>query len=186
MILIILLLTEVCVISTTIGTKTDFGNTIYVNDDGGADYRNIKDAIDTANNNDIIYVYSGNYNESNITIDKSINIIGEDRINTIIDAGNNSDVFYISANFVSIRGFLIRNSGKEDYINYNSGIDINSNNNTITNNIILNCSYGINLRANSKNNIISKGKVVKFFILKGLILKKDRAVQISRKIFSLH
>ena len=159
MILIILLLTEVCIISTTIGSKSDFKKTIYVNDDGGADYRNIKDAIYAASDNDTIYVYSGNYNESNITIDKSINLIGEDRINTIIDASNNSDVFYINANFVGIRGFLIKNSGKEDYLNYDSGIDINSNYNTITNNIILNCSYGINIRAYSKNNTISNNVI---------------------------
>jgi len=156
MILILLLLfTEVSIISTTIGSKSDFGRTIYVDDEGGADYRNIKDAIYVANDYDTIYVYSGNYYESNITINKSINLIGEDRINTIIDAGNNSDVFYISADFVVIRGFLLKNSGKFDYLNYDSGIDINSNFNTITNNIILNCSYGINIRSYSKNNTIS-------------------------------
>lgn len=158
-IIILLLLTEACIISTTLGSKSDFGNTIYVNDDGGADYRNIKDAIDAANDNDTIYVFSGDYNESNITIDKSINLIGEDRIDTIIDAGNNSDVFYISADFVVIREFLIRNCGKEEYLNYDSGIDINSNYNRISNNIILNCSYGINLRANSKNNTISNNVI---------------------------
>jgi len=35
------------------------GTTIYVDDDGGADYTSIQDAIDAASEGDTVYVYSG-------------------------------------------------------------------------------------------------------------------------------
>ena len=37
------------------------GNTIYVDNDGGADYTSIQDAVDAASDRDTIYVYSGTY-----------------------------------------------------------------------------------------------------------------------------
>lgn len=155
MILIIsFLLIEVSIVNFTLGEKSSFKKTIYVDDDGGADYKKIQNAINAASDDDTIYVYNGNYYENNITVSKSINIIGEDRSNTIIDAGYKGDIFYIYADFVRISGFSIKNSGKEDYPNINAGIDINSNLNTITNNIILNSTYGLNIRAYCRNNTL--------------------------------
>ena len=49
--------------------------TIYVDDDGTADYSNIQAAIDIANPGDIVYVYSGTYYE-NLDIPKTISLIG--------------------------------------------------------------------------------------------------------------
>ena len=64
-------------------------------------------------------------------MDKSITIIGEDKEKTIIDCKERIDTtILISADFVNINGFTIKNS--------NTSIGINSNNNIITNNIILN------------------------------------------------
>jgi pectin methylesterase-like acyl-CoA thioesterase len=40
------------------------GNTIYVDVSGKADYTNIQDAVNAANDSDTIYVYGGTYNEN--------------------------------------------------------------------------------------------------------------------------
>ena len=48
-----------------------------VDDEGDGDFINIQDAIDNANDNDIICIYSGEY-EGNVTIDKEVEIIGYD------------------------------------------------------------------------------------------------------------
>jgi pectin methylesterase-like acyl-CoA thioesterase len=58
--------------------------TIYVDDDGGADYVTIQEAINNASAGDTVYVYEGHYYE-NIVVNKSISLTGEDRDNTIID-----------------------------------------------------------------------------------------------------
>ena len=58
--------------------------TVTVDDDGGQDFKNIQDAIDFADEGDIVFVYSGTYYE-NVIINKSINLEGEDMDTTIID-----------------------------------------------------------------------------------------------------
>ena len=50
---------------------TASGNTIYVDDSGGANYTTIQDAVNIANESDTIYVYSGTYNE-NVEITKDL------------------------------------------------------------------------------------------------------------------
>jgi pectin methylesterase-like acyl-CoA thioesterase len=53
-------------------------NTIYVDDDGGADFTHIQNAIDASRNGDTIFVYGGIYNE-NLVVDKSVTLVGEDK-----------------------------------------------------------------------------------------------------------
>jgi pectin methylesterase-like acyl-CoA thioesterase len=88
-------------------------NTIYVDDDnisGPWDgtpehpYQNIISALEHASANDTIYVYNGTYYE-NVIVDKSINLIGEDRNSTIIDGSGTHAVFWSCANCVNISGF---------------------------------------------------------------------------------
>ena len=61
------------------------GNTLYVGGTGPNNYTSIQDAIDNANEGDTVYVYdeSSPYYE-NVVIEKTINLIGEDRDTTII------------------------------------------------------------------------------------------------------
>ena len=59
-------------------------NTFYVDDDGTVEYTSIQDAIDNASDGDTIFVYNGIYEEESFSINKSINLIGEDKENTII------------------------------------------------------------------------------------------------------
>ena len=87
-----------------------------------------RQAIDAANDGDTIYVYSGTYYE-NIQIDKTINLIGEDKNTTIINGGGESNVVYIIADYVNISGFTIVNSTSSgifvthsDYVNISNNI----------------------------------------------------------------
>ena len=97
---------------------------IYVDDDGGADYNSIQEAIDAAESQDTIFVYNGTYYE-NIVITKNITLLGEDKKTTIIDGYNDEFnlIIHISADNVNINGFTIQNS-KQNY--YSSGIIINN------------------------------------------------------------
>ena len=120
---------------------------IYVDNNGGANYKNIQDAINASPENYTIFVYSGIYYE-NIVINKTINLMGEDATTTIIDGKNKGDVIYIFENSkATISGFTIKKSG----INA-AGISIHSNNNTITGNNISNNNYGIYSTKSQYNN----------------------------------
>ena len=83
-----------------------------VDDDGEADFLIIQDAIDFANDGDTIFVYNGSYYE-NLTINKSIKLIGGDKNTTIIDGKNKSEMITIVTIISSgtlVQGFTIRNT----------------------------------------------------------------------------
>ena len=144
---------------TTLCDNLD-GDTLYVGGTGPGNYTKIQDAINDANNGDTIYVYSGTYNE-NVKIDKTINLVGENRNTTVIDGGNKRDVVRITTDGVTISGFTIRNGGGG--FGYAGGIKLNpSSNSVICDNIIIdNDWYGIWVLENASsyttisNNIIS-------------------------------
>jgi parallel beta-helix repeat protein len=141
---IIILFVGAGVIPSTIGTKEEKTGFTNISSRGY-----IQGLIDNATDGDTIYIPSGTYYE-NIVIDKSINLVGEDQNTTIIDGSGIGDVVYVSANWVNISGFTIRNGGDvwED-----AGIDIYSNHITLMDNIIVNNRGGINNRYD--NNTIS-------------------------------
>jgi len=97
-----------------------------------------------------VYDDSSPYYE-NVIIDKNpIKLIGENKETTIIDGSGINDVVLIDgvASGTTVRGFMIRNSG--DDIWDDAGIDIHTECNTITGNIIINNSgYGIYCGSNS-------------------------------------
>jgi len=132
------------------------GNILYVGGSGPGNYTKIQDAIDDTEDGDTVFVYddSSPYYE-NIIIQKSILIIGEDKNSTIIDGSGSGDVIYISSDNVNISNFMIRNAGNNHYPNYDAGIDLRSNNNTITENIIHTGHDGIYFRNSNYNKIIS-------------------------------
>ncbi len=132
-------------------------STFYVGGIGPDNYSSIQDAIDNAVNSDNIFVYknSSPYKE-NLIIDKTINLMGEDKNDTIIDGNNNKDTIKIKADNVNVSGFTIRNGGGP--LNNEGGIKLDpSSNSRIDNNIIINnYLYGIYIFENtSSNNIIS-------------------------------
>ena len=148
-------------------------STLFVGGTGPGNYTTIQSAIDASSPGDTVYVYNGTYFE-NVTIDKAINLIGEDRNTTTIDGGGAWDTVYLTAHWVNVTGFTLTNGSssgiKLSYVNnchiadnnasLNSGSGITlsrSRDNTIENNIALsNIQYGVYLFF-SNNNILSGG-----------------------------
>ena len=86
------------------------GKTLYVGGSGPGNYTKIQDAIDEASDGDTVFVYddSSPYYEK-LVVDKSINLIGEDKYTTIIDGRNSGVVVQITADRVNISEFEIQN-----------------------------------------------------------------------------
>jgi parallel beta-helix repeat protein len=115
----------------------------YVDDDGGADFENIQDAINQSSDGYTIFVYNGTYYE-NIRINKKITLIGENKNSTIIDGSrrNGYDVILVLADFVIISSFTIQNSGFS-FNGIEAGVKILTNSSKIENCIIRDCWDGI-------------------------------------------
>ena len=135
------------------------GKTLYVGGSGPGNYSKIQDAIDNASDGDTVFVYNGTYFE-NLIVDKSINLIGEDRDTTVIDGNYSYEPgIKIKANKTKITKFTIQNSGINTSM---AGIMVWSNHSTIiSNNISSHYKYGngIILRENSNNNIIKENNI---------------------------
>jgi parallel beta-helix repeat protein len=140
-------------------------NILYVDDDSECPgngskewpYCKIQYAIDNASFGDIVYVYNGVYDE-NIIIDKTVDLIGENRIKTVIDGNYNGNVVDILNDRVSLKNFTITNS-KID-ANF-SGIKISSSNNIIHYNLIVNNWKGINLDGETYRNNVYSNSILK-------------------------
>jgi len=155
------------------------GNTLYVGGNGSGNYTKIQDAINDSSNGDTVFVYddSSPYYE-NVVVDKSINLIGEDRDTTVIDGNMSGDVVYIFADWVNISGLTIRNGGLDWG---DSGIDISSNSNTISDNIIsYNGQYyansGILILGSISNNSITGNNISNNYF--GICLSKESSSNI--------
>lgn len=115
-IICMLLLTSSLVIVFPIEGLKVRGNTLYVGGRGIGNYSNIQDAIDDAEKEDTVYVYSGTY--PSVLINKSISLIGENKYTTIIDANGQwagititaEGYFNSSLSWINVSGFTIRNA----------------------------------------------------------------------------
>jgi parallel beta-helix repeat protein len=146
---------------------TQKGHWLYVGGSGPNNYTKIQDAIDNASTGDTVFVFPGTYPE-NLVVDKTINVIGQERNTTIIDGGEHGSVVFIEANETTITEFTIRNSGegfehagvsllrstgctiRENIITSNQGNGILSllsgKNAFLSNTVISNNYYGFNIR----------------------------------------
>ena len=143
------------------------GNILYVGGSGPENYTKIWYAINDAVDGDTVFVYddSSPYHE-HVTVDKEIDLIGENKETTVIDGDGIMDVVYISADGVSISGFTLQNSGE---YSQDAGIDIGANNAIVSYNIILDCGNGINMDDFRFNNEII-GNTISSTRLKGIRL----------------
>ena len=125
------------------------GNILYVGGNGTGNYTKIQDAINNASNGDTVFVYNGTYYE-NVVIDKSINLIGEDRNSTIIDGVGIGNVITITDDNTLLKNFTIQNGG---YYPFYALVKITSNNNTISNNTVIHAFHGIWLNNSDLNDV---------------------------------
>jgi parallel beta-helix repeat protein len=149
------------------------GETFYVNTtgDGGA-FTSIQDAINASSDGDTVFVYEGTYYE-NLVINKTINLVGENRNNTIIDSDRKGDAMQVTADWVNITRIMVtggtassQNGIELNYVHNCSIVDIKasnnqvgvriyySNNNTIINNNLSdNNRGGVFLHTSDFNNV---------------------------------
>jgi len=128
--------------------QVSLGNTFYVGGSGPNNFTKIQDAVDNASNGDTVFVYddSSPYYER-VQISTSINLTGEDRETTIVDAYGGGDVIFISCDNVRIFEFTLQNGSYGIRIDRYFGFCI------ISDNIIKDNSRGIYIW-NSDRNII--------------------------------
>ena len=123
--------------------------TYYVPDD----YPTIQAAVDAASPGDTIIVRDGTYTE-NVDVNKSVTIESENGAEaTIVQAANPDDhVFEVTADYVSISGFTVRDATEEA----NAGILCESETCycNILGNVVVNNYYGIRLEGNQDSHSI--------------------------------
>jgi parallel beta-helix repeat protein len=149
------------------------GEFLYVGGSGPNNYTTIQKAINAAQSGDTVFVYNGTYKE-HIIINKTIDLIGEDKDITIIEGDLSENLIKITADSVVVKSFtikkgiigvyIVQSSGQEikDNIIKNNweGIGLSQTNNAkITKNTITdNYFEGINPISSSEN-IITQNKV---------------------------
>jgi hypothetical protein len=88
-------------------TQDVSATTRFVNETGtGGAFTSIQDAINASFDGDTVFVYNGTYYE-NVIVNKTINLIGENRDNTTINGSGAGDVVAVSVDFVNITGFIV-------------------------------------------------------------------------------
>lgn len=130
-------------------------DTIVVDSNDYASYKSIQQAIDDAEIGSTVFVKKGEYSEI-ITVDKEINLVGEDKNLTFINSESNKNGYAIkiAASGVKISGFSISNYGLGLYT---TGVKITAPETTIencnifdtpvgiavwsSNNVVLNCTF---------------------------------------------
>jgi parallel beta-helix repeat protein len=98
----------------------DSGNTLYAG--LGGDYETIQQAVSAAKTGDTVFILPGNYTE-NISISKSIHIVGSSRDEVVISASNESSaIIYVrNGNGVKISGLTLKTLGPAIQFSRSSG-----------------------------------------------------------------
>lgn len=183
LVFVIIILFLILFINSSTGIKLDKqsiepnsnGNILYVGGTGPDNYTKISYAIKIASEGDTIFVFddSSPYNE-NLVVDKSLNLKGEECKTTIISgAAIYKSTILVTNDWVNISGFTITNGY--------GGIRINSNNNSITGNIISDNNWGgLSLQIAKYNNITGNKIINNFYGIQ--LYEKSSYNYISRNI----
>jgi parallel beta-helix repeat protein len=134
-------------------------STLYVGGAGPDNYTRIQDAIDNATEGDTVFVYGGFYAE-NIFIGTAIYLCGENSNYTIIDGGGHTTVVTITNSNVIIRGFTIQNSKNGTLY---AGIDVSTASKVIIADNILRNNWGLGISVRGPgtvNTMISNNLII--------------------------
>jgi parallel beta-helix repeat protein len=117
----------------------------------GADYSSLQAALNNATSGDTIKVQSGTYNES-VHVNKQVELKGIDTGEglPVINARGSGSAITLSADGIILDGFNLTNSGHCGC--GNAGINVDSNNSTISRNIAYKDRYGIYIKAGKNGN----------------------------------
>jgi len=119
------------------------------------DYPTIQQAVNAVSSGSVVLVSSGVYHE-HVIVNKSLELIGNEKTSTIIDSDNNGTAMTVMADNVVIEGFTLRNAS---YFLTPTGARaaihlVRSNNCTVSNNILThNACFGIFLERSNSNDI---------------------------------
>ncbi|UCH88105.1 MAG: right-handed parallel beta-helix repeat-containing protein [Thermoplasmata archaeon] len=143
-------------------------------------YATIQSAIDDAEPGDTVFVYPGNYNE-NIIINKSINLVGQNKDTTIINGTSYANLITVTADWVNISSLKFVNTSQY-YYNYYAGIEIIE----ASNCYIYQCSlffnyFGISVRSSSNVTIDSNSLYYNNYCGVRLIVAQN--ITISNNLF---
>jgi parallel beta-helix repeat protein len=153
---IILLFIGTCIIpamaqNTEKPVLTSRGNWLYVGGSGPGNYSSIYEALMYVEDGDTIFVYRSMHNSGGFTINKSINLIGEEKDGTRIYQGF-PYVIKVTADNVTIKGFTITD-GSGLYWE-NAALYVTSDNNVFTDlRFLSNDGNAIFLKASNGNRI---------------------------------
>ncbi len=162
----ILLLISMVTVESTVSLNYDV---IYVGGSGPGNYTSIQEAVNIAQDNSIIYIYPGLY-EEDVFIDKPLSLIGlkiDDEKPIII--GSSDSTINITSNGCLLQNLVISNENNNSVTLYHSNKTIieyivfinssthlkmiNSHSNTIRNNEFKNTVEGITLFSSNYNHI---------------------------------
>jgi len=135
-------------------------NKIYVDINGNGDFTSIQDAINASDDGTIIIVKKGTYYEK-LNINKSINLIGEDKNTTIISRRYTDDIdnlLTLETNDSTIKNFTFDNGSSSLF---SCILLTRSSNNTIKNNNIIGFNHGVYILSYSEKNTISDNFISK-------------------------
>ena len=152
----------------------------------GLGYATIQEAIDAPETLDghTIFVEAGTYYE-NVTIDKSISLIGEDKDTTVIDGNGSLRVVAIYSDGVSISGFTVMHSYGEPGWG-GGGLVVGGVGNVQISDIIAcdnDADWGVHLNPNSHNVNITRTVIVNNS-RGGLMLHRTWKVKVSNNIIT--
>ncbi len=95
--------------SSAIDSASADGITLYVGGSGPGNYSSIQAAVDDASDGDTVYVYNGTYQET-VTIQPSIQLVGEYKHGTVIDAVGSGTAVAIQGDGTVMTRFTVTGS----------------------------------------------------------------------------
>ncbi len=137
--ILMLAITGLCFISILYLLPETSGETYTVDDDGGANYTKIQNALDNAAVGDTILVSPGTYQED-IAVRKTLNVIGSGPGDCIIQGNGDKEVVDIGGGYVNFSGFSIISSGEGDN---KHAMRVGTEWNTISDIWIIDCARGV-------------------------------------------